>query len=131
MSFFGWRIVCSSCSRGLASATGAKMEARMASADLPTAGCSSGAVRGSGEGRRRPIKMGPEETALGAGGAAVASTGAFAGEALGDRRHVDMGPDLRLGRKATTDQPAHEDLSRPPRERQPAARLDRAGRLAN
>src|SRR6267143_4294712 len=48
MSFFGCRIVCSSCSRGLASATGAKMEARMASADLPTPGGSSGAVRGSG-----------------------------------------------------------------------------------
>src|SRR6266480_4577129 len=48
MSFLGWRIVCSSCSSGLASATGAKMEARMASADLPAAGGSSGAVRGTG-----------------------------------------------------------------------------------
>src|SRR6267378_3317980 len=48
MSFFGCRIVCSSCSSGLASATGAKMEARMASADLPAAGGSSGAVRGTG-----------------------------------------------------------------------------------
>src|SRR6266853_2691888 len=48
MSFFGCRIVCSSCSSGLASATGAKMEARIASADLPAAGGSSGAVRGTG-----------------------------------------------------------------------------------
>src|SRR5207302_11363817 len=48
MSFFGCRIACSSCSNGLASATGAKMEARMASADLPAAGGSSGGVRGTG-----------------------------------------------------------------------------------
>src|SRR5207302_1076963 len=48
MSFFGCRIACSSCSNGLASATGAKMEARMASADLPAAEGSSGAVRGTG-----------------------------------------------------------------------------------
>src|SRR5207302_10417427 len=48
MTFFGCRIVCSSNSNGLASATGAKMEARMASADLPAAGASSGAVRGTG-----------------------------------------------------------------------------------
>src|SRR5438552_18675862 len=48
MSFFGGRRVCSSCAGGLASATGAKREARMASADLPAAGGSSGAVRGTG-----------------------------------------------------------------------------------
>src|SRR5260370_15709091 len=41
-------MVCSNCSSGLASGTGEKMEARIASADLLLAGNSSGAVRGRG-----------------------------------------------------------------------------------
>src|SRR5207245_3542774 len=71
------------------------------------------------------------EIDLGAAGRPGSSAGAFAGEALGDRRHVDLAPDLRLRRKTRADQPAHEHVSRPSLEGQPADRLDGPGRLAD
>src|SRR6266516_2143496 len=71
------------------------------------------------------------EIDLGAAGPPVSSAGTFAGEALGDGRHVDLAPDLRLRRKTRADQPAHEHVSRPSLEGQPADRLDGPGRLAD